>query len=526
MSSTEYEESSNEIDINEKLKEKNDSFMIEDTHKTIERYLKSAGGFNRYQKYMLFFFVLILIEISMLMLSATFIYLPPTFLCQSNPDNPHNETCGENDGGCDKQILDPDQKNTYSIQFDLYCNNSNIRDLACSMLFVGSIFGNILLGIAGDIYGRKIVLQISWFISSMCTIGIAFTYNQFVLITMNFIVGFFSWPVLNLLLLLLNEETSEQYRQMASLMLMIAWAIGEILLSPIAYFVQDFRNIIIFFIMIPCLTLNIPLIFVIESPNYYISRNNIDKALLSLKKISKFNKKELIISKRFLGDDFQNEKKPEDNLLFNFLALFKYKSLRKITIASCTVMITIQVFYFGCQFALSGIGYDLYLNQLVAGTGELVTLIISNFVIPKFLRKRSIIIATFLSILICLSYSIVKNNETQTAFIGLLRVSNIFQLGIFQVYIPELYPTQVRSVGAGIIFGLGNFGSVVAPYVVSKADSIGIGQMVFVGVIGVLGLIASIFLRETFNKPLQDQIEELKAKQQSEEPLSSAESEQ
>lgn len=94
----------------------------------------------------------------------------------------------------------------------MYCDTSDLRDLASSMLFVGSIFGNILLGIAGDIYGRKRVLQISWFIASLCTIGVAFTYNTTLLMIINFILGFFSWPVLNLLLLILNEETSEQYR--------------------------------------------------------------------------------------------------------------------------------------------------------------------------------------------------------------------------------------------------------------------------------------------------------------------------
>lgn len=64
--------------------------------------------------------------------------------------------------------------------------------------------------------------------------------------------------------------------------------------------------------------------------------------------------------------------------------------------------------------------------------------------------------------------------------------------------------------GAGIIFGLGNTGSVVAPFIVSQANNIGIPEMVFVGIFGVIGLIASIFLKETFNLPLKDQIEELR----------------
>lgn len=75
---------------------------------------------------------------------------------------------------------------------------------------------------------------------------------------------------------------------------MIAWAIGEILLSPLAYLIDDFRNMVIYWIMIPCLALNIPLFFVIESPSYYLSRNNIDSAVESLKKIARFNNKELI----------------------------------------------------------------------------------------------------------------------------------------------------------------------------------------------------------------------------------------
>lgn len=74
----------------------------------------------------------------------------------------------------------------------MYCDESHLRDLASSLLFVGSVIGSILLGIAGDIYGRKFVLITSWFIASLSVIGIAFTHNIPVLIIMNFIFGFFS----------------------------------------------------------------------------------------------------------------------------------------------------------------------------------------------------------------------------------------------------------------------------------------------------------------------------------------------
>ncbi|KAL4446440.1 hypothetical protein ABPG74_001181 [Tetrahymena malaccensis] len=530
-----------------------DNSTSDQSNKLIEEYLQKAGGFNRYQKIMLFFFFFVMMIISMVNLSQSFIYLPPKFICDqpeqkniskvaeqdfgetnynsgqydkadkkeqkdiNNSDcqqtyqesSQNNTECGESEGGCKAQVLALNQKSTYAIQLEMYCDQSKFREIACSLLFVGSVIGSILLGIVGDIFGRKKILIISWALSSLSIVGITLTQSIPLLIVMNFTFGFFSQPVQNLLLLLVNEETSESHRQFSSQMLMVAWAIGEICLLPLAYLINNYRDLMFYWIMIPSLLLNIPLLFVIESPSYCLSKNMLHKTIRCFQKIAKFNKKQFEISDQLFQVDFHKDFKDE-SIWFNIFALFKFKSLRGITIASSLIMICTYVFYFGSEFALEGVGYSLYLNQAVASFGELIPLLVGVFIIPKIRRKLGSIISNIGCILICLSYSIFSDNASQTTFVGLLRVSNGFQFGIFQVYIPELFPTQVRSVGTGIIFGLGNLGSVLAPYIVSQASKLDLPNMVLIGLVGVIGFLACFFLEETLNKPLENQIKELK----------------
>ncbi|KAL4485692.1 hypothetical protein ABPG72_010954 [Tetrahymena utriculariae] len=543
--------------LQNQLIEQHENQTSDQSNKLIEEYLQKAGGFNRYQKIMLFFFFFVMMVISMVNLSQSFIYLPPKFICDQplqkdiskadkqgygqpkfnpeQPDKPHkfgqkdvnnslqqqtcqessqnNVECEESEGGCKAQILAPNQKSTYAIQLDMYCEQSKFREIACSLLFVGSVIGSILLGIVGDIFGRKKILIISWALSSLSIVGITLTQSIPLLIVMNFTFGFFSQPVQNLLLLLVNEETSESHRQFSSQMLMVAWAIGEICLLPLAYLINNYRDLMFYWIMIPSLLLNIPLLFVIESPSYCLSKNMLHKTIQCFQKLSKFNKKEFEIGDKLFQVDFHKDFKDE-SIWFNIFALFKFKSLRGITIASSLIMICTYVFYFGSEFALEGVGYSLYLNQAVASFGELIPLLVGVFIIPKIRRQVGSIISNIGCILICLSYSILSDNASQTTFVGLLRVSNGFQFGIFQVFIPELFPTQVRSVGTGIIFGLGNLGSVLAPYIVSQASKIELPNMVLIGLVGVIGFFACFFLEETLNKPLENQIKELKNQEQ------------
>ena len=78
------------------------------------------------------------------------------------------------------------------------------------------------------------------------------------------------------------------------------------------------------------------------------------------------------------------------------------------------------------------------------------------------------------------------------------------------MYIAELFPTRVRSLGIGGASIIGTTGSVFAPYLIMFAEDGGINTWIFPGVLGCIAIIAMCFLTETYGKPLEDEIEEKK----------------
>ena len=60
---------------------------------------------------------------------------------------------------------------------------------------------------------------------------------------------------------------------------------------------------------------------------------------------------------------------------------------------------------------------------------------------------------------------------------------------VFYVYIAEMYPTRVRSLGFGWASAMGTVGSTVSPYLILFAEEGGINTWILPGVIGVIAAI-------------------------------------
>ena len=70
------------------------------------------------------------------------------------------------------------------------------------------------------------------------------------------------------------------------------------------------------------------------------------------------------------------------------------------------------------------------------------------------------------------------------------------------VYISELFPTVVRSLALGIISAGGTMGSILCPFLITFSKSLNINPLVLFGVIGIIGGLSAIPLKETFKTRL------------------------
>jgi hypothetical protein len=82
--------------------------------------------------------------ISVFVLLGPLFYFPdPVFICGE-------KECYENTGGCKDQVLKPSEYKTITSEYKLYCDKSELRSIALSMLFFGPVLGNFIINFFAD----------------------------------------------------------------------------------------------------------------------------------------------------------------------------------------------------------------------------------------------------------------------------------------------------------------------------------------------------------------------------------------
>ncbi len=100
--------------------------------------------------------------------------------------------------------------------------------------------------------------------------------------------------------------------------------------------------------------------------------------------------------------------------------------------------------------------------------------------------------------------------DSEQAALALLPILGFFTKGVFggfPLYFPELYPTRLRSTGAGFCYNAGRIVASASPFLtgalVSTFGSFGLAASA-VAAIYVAGLVILPFAIETSNRPLSD----------------------
>ena len=180
------------------------------------------------------------------------------------------------------------------------------------------------------------------------------------------------------------------------------------------------------------------------------------------------------------------------------------------------MFLAIQVIYYGTTLNLDKTGYDKLTNQEIVGISEGIGYIGAELIVSKVRRKKTSFIGLVLSSLLCLALAVLSifqndDNESTLRLIesGGLILNRFILCGfwaIFYIFIAEMYPTRVRSLGFGWCSAMGTVGSTMAPYLIFGSIQLNIDSWIPPGVIGLLCATSIICLKETYGKPLKDEI--------------------
>ncbi|KAM6357475.1 organic cation/carnitine transporter 2-like isoform 3-T4 [Alca torda] len=393
--------------------------------------------------------------------------------------------------------------------WNLVCDNDWKAPLSTSLFFVGVLLGSFVSGQLSDKFGRKNVLFATLamqtgfsFIQVFSTSWEMFSVF-FVLVGMGQISNYVAAFVLG------TEILGKSIRVLfCTLGVCIFYAFGYMLLPLFAYFIRDWRMLLLA-LTLPGL-LCIPLWWIIpESPRWLISQGRFQEAEDIIRKAAKMNgitAPDVIFDPSELQD--MNSQKQQT---YTILDLVRTRNILTITIMSVILWMIISVGYFGLSLDTPNLHGDVFVNCFLSAVIEVPAYIISWLLLRNLPRRYSMAAALFLGGCVLLFIQLVPSHiralSILLVMLGKFGITSAFSM--VYVYTAELYPTVVRNMGVGASSMASRLGSILSPYFVYLGAYDRFLPYILMGSLTVLSGILTLFLPESYGRPLPDTIEQM-----------------
>ncbi|XP_032995949.1 solute carrier family 22 member 5 [Lacerta agilis] len=398
---------------------------------------------------------------------------------------------------------------TIVSEWDLVCENDWKAPLTTSLFFVGVLIGSFVSGQLSDRFGRKNVL----FVTMGVQTGFSFlqifstTWEMFSILFLIVGIGQISNYVAAFVLgtEILGKSVRIIY---CTLGVCIFYAFGYMLLPLCAYFIRDWRMLLVA-LTVPGV-LYVPLWwFIPESPRWLLSQGRIKEAEDIIRKAAEKNH---VAAPDVIFDLIElQDVNSQDQRSYSILDLVRTQNIRCITIMSVILWMVISIGYFGLSLDTPNLHGDIYLNCFLSAVIEVPAYTISWLLLHYLPRRYSMAGVLFLGGCVLLFIQLVPPYLTvfsvTLVMIGKFGITAAFAM--VYVYTTELYPTVVRNMGVGASSMASRFGSILSPYFVYLGAYDRFLPYILMGSLTVLAGILTLFLPESYGMPLPDTIEQM-----------------
>eukprot|EP00057_Strongylocentrotus_purpuratus_P005121 XP_003730263.1 PREDICTED: solute carrier family 22 member 15-like [Strongylocentrotus purpuratus] len=466
--------------------------------------MKAVGEFGYTQKIQQVILNSIQLFGAMHMLSLVFVGREPTTVMCGDELSVYDDVCHMKPP-CDDYKYG-DEFTSIATEWDLVCEKSHKVGLAQSIFMAGVLFGNVHFGSFSDHYGRLRMTLIGLaLLSVLGTLSaMVWTFEQF--LVFRFLVGYGAGGVILSVFVLQTENLSSHHRALSATCCPSTFALGVMLYALMAYFIRDWRNLL----LLSSLPVGAYLLiyFVIpESPRWLISKGRISEAEDILHEIGRKNGMKVTRSMINLSETKTTPKTDK----YGLLDCFKTPVLRMRMIILICSWFTASMVYYGLTMNAGNLGSNVYISFALSGLVELPAYLFGFLVLNRTGRRKAMAASMFVGGVSCLSLLLIsKEDETRVkirtalALIGKMGISSAFN--IVYIYSSELLPTVLRNSGMGICSMAARIGGVVAPQIIPMGD-----RTTFL-IFGGTALACAIFdlgLPETLNKPLPESIDDV-----------------
>lgn len=410
-----------------------------------------------------------------------------------------------------------------TAEWGLVCDDEYLVRMAQSIFFCGVMIGGLMFGYLGDHFGRRPVILVTGYTQAVLGVALAFSPHYAMFVVLKFFQGMMLQGLQTSNNTMVMELFQTRYRTRAGMGVAMLATSCSMVIGLISYLLPYWRHM--------QLAISIPTVITIaflwllpESLRWLLTNQKRDEALVVAQKFTKFNRIPLPedTAKNMDVISGQIAKNSSQSFQGNVISLLKIPKVRRTSIILFYAWFSASVVYYGITFSIPNLSGNASLNFFIAGALETTARFIGYFIINRFGRRIPLSVCFILSGVLCMVSGCVNKVYEDQNIPGLKTFTTIMALfgrasmgqcfAFILIVTSEVFPTVLRTIGAGACAFWSRIGGMIAPFSL-LLDAYLFKASPFVG-FGILAIVAgglTLLIPETLNVPLPDTVQDVKA---------------
>ncbi|XP_033749260.1 solute carrier family 22 member 6-A-like [Pecten maximus] len=433
---------------------------------------------------------------------------------------------------------------TFVTEYDLVCDGAERAELSQTLLMVGQMVGAATLPQCSDRFGRKPIFVLSNFALLVAGLGGCFlpTFTGFAI--MRFIIGFFQQGLGMVKPAMMLELFPTEARYLVEVSALAVWTSSMVVVTPVAYFLQDISWRYLYLVLTLTSAFSVFGYWIYnESVRWLLANGKPEEAKKILRKAAKMNKVDenkiidivdKVISVEFndivvdYTDDKNNmmleepinnkDKKTKQNKLpkYTVFTLFKRRRIAMITTIMIMAWTVDSLTYYGLILSSASLPVNRYLSFFLLTIAEYPVVLFEFTLMNRIGRKWFCIIFHAIASVSLIAGTVANYfSDLPGANVAIMVFFFLGKLGItgsfscLFLYTPEIFPTNLRTVGMGLPSAAGRIGGMLAPFAGPLAEQVKWAPGAIFGGLCVIVTLVLPLLPETMGHELPTLVEDL-----------------